>query len=91
MQYLICYDICDAKRLRKTAEILEDYGMRVQKSFFQVEMPKERLEGLVRRILRIINTRYDKLYIYPICEGCLSKALKDGTGTLIKLQEFEIL
>ena len=37
--YLIVYDIRDPVRLRKLAKIAEDYGLRMQKSVFQAELP----------------------------------------------------
>ena len=91
MIYLVCYDITQPKRLRRTAKILEDFGLRVQKSFFQCEMETKRMERLRDLVLNVINTEKDYFFIYPLCEDCSRKALTDGTGTLIKLVAFEIL
>lgn len=36
--YLAIYDITDAKRLNKVANILQDYGVRIQKSVFELRL-----------------------------------------------------
>jgi len=91
MIYLVCYDISHPKRLRRTAKILEDFGLRVQKSFFQCEMGQKRMECLRDLVLGVVDTEKDYFFIYPLCEDCSRKALTDGTGFLIKLVAFEIL
>ena len=91
MIYLVCYDISHPKRLRRTAKILENFGLRVQKSFFQCEMEKKRMEHLRDQVLAVVDSEKDYFFIYPLCEDCSRKALTDGTGTLIKLLAFEIL
>jgi len=71
MIYMICYDITNHKRLRKTAKVLENYGIRIQKSFFQCEISKDMLNRLIKAILAVIDVSEDKLYVYPLCNGCL--------------------
>lgn len=88
---MFCYDISDDKRLRRTAKVLEQFGIRVQKSFFQCEMEKQRMQELKDKIRKVINERKDYFFIYPLCEDCSRKALTDGTGELIRLEAFEIL
>ena len=91
MTYLFCYDITSPKRLRKTAKALEDFGIRIQKSIFQCEMKKEHQEQLTKRINSIINKRKDSFFIYPLCEDCSKRAIKDGNGKLIILENYQIL
>ncbi len=35
IRYLVSYDICDPKRLRRVAKILEGFGTRLQYSVFE--------------------------------------------------------
>ncbi len=91
MIYMICYDITDSKRLRKTAKVLENYGIRIQKSFFQCEISKGMLDILIKNILDSVDVSKDKLYIYPLCNGCLKNVKFDGTGDMAKIETFEIL
>jgi len=91
MIYMVCYDISDDKRLKKIAKILENYGLRVQKSFFQCDMSKDEIEILKNKLLKVIKQKKDSLFIYPLCADCSQRAIKDGTGELIKLQNYDIL
>jgi len=91
MIYMFCYDIADPKRLRQTAKLLESYGIRVQRSFFQCEMSQEQMHKMKNLILEVIDIKEDYLFIYPLCEKCCKKADIDGVGEVINLQPFEII
>lgn len=91
MIYMICYDITDPKRLRKTAQILEKSGLRVQKSFFQCDIDEKKKDLLVKQVVKVLNLKKDYFYVYPLCEDCSQKAIQEGTGNLIRLEAFEIL
>lgn len=66
MYWLVVYDICDEKRLRKTARILQAYGMRVQRSVFELSAPRETMEMIRKRIHLIIEDPDSIVYI-PLC------------------------
>ena len=43
--YLVCYDICDDKRLRKVFEACRDFGTHLQYSVFECDLnPSQRIE-----------------------------------------------
>jgi len=88
---MICYDITNAKRLGKTAKILKNYGIRIQKSFFQCETSKDMLNKLLKDLLATIDVSKDKLYVYPLCNICLKNVKFDGTGDMAKIETFEII
>jgi CRISPR-associated protein Cas2 len=88
---MVCYDITNPRSLKKTAKTLEDFGLRVQKSFFQCNIDKDKMDELYKKISKIINKKKDSFYIYPLCEDCSKKALSDGSGVLIRLENYEIL
>ncbi len=91
MNYLACYDITDPRRLKKTAGILEKYGIRVQYSFFEMNITHAMLEALINDIKEVINIKEDKFYLYPICDDCKSRVKIDGSGEMLSLQSFIIL
>lgn len=91
MNYLICYDICDPKRLTRIAKALEKYGVRVQYSFFELEASEELRDEIIQRLADIYDAREDKIYVYPICDECRKKVLIDGTGAFIPLVQYRIL
>ncbi|MEJ5363370.1 MAG: CRISPR-associated endonuclease Cas2 [Spirochaetota bacterium] len=91
MKYLICYDICNPKRLTRVAKQLERMGIRVQYSFFNVELDDEMLNKLLQILMNLIDPKEDKIYVYPICTDCRKKVIIDGTGTLLDLNTYKIL
>lgn len=91
MIYFISYDISNLKRLHKVAKTLENYGLRIQYSFFECEMQKTVLEALKKELLDIINCKEDSLLIYPICEDCTKKTQSLGDGNIFIPQTYQIL
>ena len=91
MMYFISYDIANPKRLVKVAKTLENFGLRVQFSFFECEMENEQLSKLKLSLLDIINLKEDSIRIYPICEDCLKNTSSIGNGNIFVPQTFEIL
>ena len=67
MNYLVIYDICNVKRLRKVAKYLENIGLRVQNSTF--ELSKETLMKPINKIyneLIELCEEEDKIFIFKI-------------------------
>lgn len=91
MMYFICYDITEPKRLHSVAKTLENFGLRVQYSFFQCEMNHNIMEDLRDKLLMIINPQEDSLMIYPICEDCLKKTDNIGKGNVFVPMTYQIL
>ena len=75
--WLVIYDICDVKRLRRVAKKLEGYGLRVQKSVFEVEVPVGVITDLRRQISAIIEDD-DFVVYFDLCQKCWQKKLKYG-------------
>ncbi|HDT11495.1 MAG TPA: CRISPR-associated endonuclease Cas2, partial [bacterium] len=67
MIYLVCYDICEPKRLKRVAKTLERFGIRIQYSFFQVDAPPGIINKMKSEVLEIIEKREDRFFIYPLC------------------------
>ena len=92
MIYMVCYDITDAKRLRKVSKVLTNYGIRIQKSFFQCEISKDAVKRLTKELLKAIDEKKDRLSVYPLCDACLKhNVFMDGNGEIVKISTFEIL
>lgn len=66
MRWLALYDISDEKRLRKVAKIFESFGLRMQKSVFELSTSRENLENIRWRVRRIIEKEDSVAYI-PLC------------------------
>lgn len=80
--YVICFDVCDAKRLRKIADQMENFGTRVQRSVFECHLETAQLQELQRRVENLLAADEDQVRYYGLCGKDKSKILIDGTGTL---------
>jgi CRISPR-associated protein Cas2 len=90
MIWLVCYDIASPKRLQKIGHYGEKFGIRLQKSVFQVDN-KETLQKLLARIKELMNRKYGSLIIFPICEDCRRMIVIDGQNNLINPESVIIL
>jgi CRISPR-associated protein Cas2 len=86
--WLVIYDICDPRRLRRVAKVMEDYGFRVQKSVFELEASEAVVAGLRRRINKIIEEN-DFVVYFDLCQRCWQKRMKYGPGDFCERDEKE--
>ncbi len=68
--YLVAYDICDPKRLRKVAHTCEDFGFRRQYSVFLCRLSAHDLLRLKSKLYDIINLEEDQVLFIPLCNRC---------------------
>jgi CRISPR-associated protein Cas2 len=80
MNLLVAYDIADPGRLRRIARIMEDYGLRVQKSIFEVQISLNGLAQLRRCAEEVMDLAEDGVKYYPLCRSCDEVWLAVGTG-----------
>ena len=76
--YLIVYDIHHPARLRKLAKIVQDYGIRMQKSIFEAKLLPSEFKNMMCRMQHIINPAEDGIKIFRLCQSCVSK--RTGAG-----------
>jgi len=76
VKYLVCYDICNPKRLRRVHHTVRDWGIPIQFSIFEVELTDFQLKQLIAELSTIIEPNEDKVMFYrltpqqkPICLG----------------------
>ncbi len=69
MRILIGYDVCTLepagrRRLRRICQACKDYGQRVQKSLFEIEVAQRHWIELRDRLLRVLVEGEDSLRVY---------------------------
>jgi len=64
--YLVCYDICDHKRLQKVFKFMKGRGVHLQYSIFHCALSWQGLKELKEGIEGIINPEEDDVRIYPL-------------------------
>lgn len=78
MYIVVSYDVVDDKRRRKLAEILKDYGYRVQYSVFECDFEKKYLKKMLEDVSKQLNQKEDSLRIYALCSDCQQKVISLG-------------
>ena len=59
--YLICYDICDDKRLRKVFQIMRGYGDHLQYSVFECQLTASDLARCRAELAAVIQHKEDQV------------------------------
>lgn len=91
MTYFIGYDISDSEQRCRTASLLENYGVRVQYSFFQCELDSKTMEELFSKLKRFIDPKSDSLQIFPVCKDCLNLKIILGKNKVHEEQQYLII
>lgn len=79
MLILLGYDITSQKRLAKVAKTCEDFGLRVQYSFFECHLDDDAFDTLWLRLLDLIDEEHDRLVAYRIDATSAKNTLTAGT------------
>ena len=59
--YIVCYDICDQKRLRKVFKTMKNWGEHIQYSIFECQLTDARRVQLEAELEEIIHHRNDQI------------------------------
>lgn len=78
MLRLVVYDIADARRLRKVAEVCKDYGIRIEYSVFECDLEERIFQAFWERLLGLIDLKEDRLIAYRICAECAANIRSAG-------------
>ena len=78
MLTLIAYDICDPRRLKKVAEICENFGVRVQYSIFECRLDEDEFATFWLSLLAEIDEDEDRLVAYKIDARSAKETLTAG-------------
>lgn len=78
MEILLTYDVSTVtpagqRRLRKMAKLCEGYGMRVQKSVFEIVCTDPELLTLLDQATRLMDPAEDSIRIYHLPKGSFEK------------------
>ena len=79
MLTLVAYDISDQKRLRRVAELCEDYGVRVQYSVFECHLDEDEFADFWLALLACIDESEDRVVAYKIDARCAKETQTAGT------------
>lgn len=63
---LVCYDICDDKRLRLVFRIMKGFGEHIQYSVFRCSLTKAEKYRMMRKLAEVINFLEDQVLIVDL-------------------------
>jgi CRISPR-associated protein Cas2 len=73
--YIVTYDICNPKRLRKVFKLMRGYGDHLQLSVFRCELSRRELIELKARLSAVIHYHHDQVLFVDV-------GPVDGRGSL---------
>jgi len=80
MKYVVCFDISDDKKRKIVSEMLEEFGIRVQRSVFEIEINKTYLKKLLSKIKQNID-KFDSVRFYSMHSDTIKKSIYLGVGS----------
>ncbi|MCL4309884.1 MAG: CRISPR-associated endonuclease Cas2 [Actinomycetota bacterium] len=92
--YIVTYDICDPKRLRRVFKTMKGFGAHMQLSVFQCDLPAIDLVKMNAELKEIINHSEDQILIIDLgpTEGRPIKSIKSiGRATEIVTRKSQIV
>jgi CRISPR-associated protein Cas2 len=69
--WLVCYDVHDPTRLRRTAKIMEGSGQRMQESVFRCWMTPSQMHCLRWELTKVLEPN-DEVLLIPLCPQCVA-------------------
>jgi CRISPR-associated protein Cas2 len=69
--WLVCYDVHEPARLRRTAKVLEGAGQRMQESVFRCWMTPSQMHRLRWELTEILEP-VDEVLLIPLCPRCVA-------------------
>ncbi len=92
MLRVVAYDIACPRRLRRVAEVCQDYGVRVQKSVFECWLDEDRFETFWERLQRTIQPREDQILAYTLdSAAALRRRVAGNLATLSEKRSHYVL
>jgi CRISPR-associated protein Cas2 len=84
MRYVVAYDIEDDRARARIADVLERFGLRVQKSVFECRLEGKDLDRLIRRLERELTAvgGAGNIRIYRLCADCYGAS--KGLGSVAR-------
>ncbi|MDO8541138.1 MAG: CRISPR-associated endonuclease Cas2 [Opitutaceae bacterium] len=93
MFLVVAYDVATsdersgARRLRRVAKACTSYGVRVQKSVFEMQLGQKEWVELRARLLAEIDTSQDSLRVYFIDQSCKDRVEHYGVTRPVNVVE----
>ncbi len=64
--FMVCYDICDPKRLRKVHRVMKGYGIPIQYSIFKCTLSPTNYQRMITRVEKEMDLCEDSVMIVDL-------------------------
>ncbi len=64
--FIVCYDICDPKRLRYVHKTMKGFGVAVQYSIFKCSLSKTNLQRMITKVQNEMDLEEDSVIIIDL-------------------------
>lgn len=88
--FVVAYDVSSDRGRRRIGECLDDYGMRVQRSVFEVRMTFNAVRALAQNLTAYIEAG-DRLRVYPVDTALRKESIVIGGPPLSEAEDFWLL
>lgn len=90
MSYVICYDVRDDLRRDRVADLLKNYGRRVEYSVFFADLEDDLAAEMKQKLQKLLRPE-DRAHIFALCGSCARRIVTLGTADVPKDEEFYIV
>ena len=80
MMVVVSYDIVEDARRSRLADLVLDYGRRVQKSVYECHIDDKDLAELQGQVMHLIDPSVDSVRYYCLCKKCYYAVEVQGKG-----------
>ena len=80
VRWLVAYDISSDGRRAKVSDYLQDRGVRVNYSVFEILMSKAEAHALGDELHAKIDSQNDRIRIYRLCRKCARETIALGSA-----------
>ena len=91
MWHIVCYDIHDDRRRTRVADLLTDFGDRIQYSVFELPVSEQQLLFVLDSLGRMIDPKTDSVYCFPVCRRCRKAIHTRGAAVAFEQDEVWIV
>jgi len=91
MYILVSYDIVQDKTRNKVSKLLEDFGVRIQKSVFECDLNDLQFSKLKKGVEKLIDKKADRVRYYSLCKQCVGRVVISGWGEVKEDEGFEVI
>ena len=92
MFVVVSYDIEDDRRRKKVADILMNYGKRVQKSVFECVVNEVQFIAMQQKLKKLIDREAtDSIRYYVLCSSCLKQVVIENGVPLYEVPNVVIV